>query len=57
MLAMLEDLRHEKKQAVKVAKELCYGDEVANKIKNAKTPYEIDRILHAARNAQNKHLL
>lgn len=44
-----EDFNREKERAAQAAKELCYGKEVIHKIKDAKTPYEIDRILHTAR--------
>ena len=41
-----EDYR---KQATIAAKELCYGNEVIEKIKAAKSDAEIERIMNAAR--------
>lgn len=38
-----------KKEALKAAKELCYGDEIKKKIKEAKTDEEIERIMASAR--------
>lgn len=37
--------------AIRIAKQLCYGENVINKIKLAKTESEITRILHDAREA------
>ena len=45
-----ENLNYEKDCAVKIAKELRYRNEIVDKIKNAKTSYEIGRILCNARN-------
>ena len=42
-------LEFEKYMAAKAAKELCYGKEVIDKIKNAKNEREIGRILATAR--------
>ena len=41
--------RSYKRYAVKVAKELGYGDEVIAKIRKAKDDYEIERALRTAR--------
>ena len=38
-----------KRSQIKIAKELCYGREVKEKLENAKTEYEIDRIMVSAR--------
>lgn len=38
-----------KKAQIKVAKQLVYPEEVIEKIRNAKTVYEIDRIMTQAR--------
>ena len=35
--------------AIRIAKQLCYGEETVNRIKHAKTESEITRILHTAR--------
>ena len=35
--------------AIRIAKQLCYSENVINKIKNATTENEITRILHTAR--------
>lgn len=43
-----------KRQAIKAAKNLLYGDKVIEKIKNAKTEGEIDRIMKAARHEHFK---
>lgn len=39
----------EKKDAIDIATELCYSEEVKRKIAQAKSVYEIDRILKPAR--------
>lgn len=39
----------EKEEAIDIATELCYSEEVKNKITNAKTVYEVTRILKQAR--------
>lgn len=39
----------EKKDAINIATELCYGEEVKRKISQAKPVYEIGRILKQAR--------
>ena len=38
-----------KYNAIRIAKQLCYSENVINKIKNATTESEITRILHTAR--------
>lgn len=38
--------------AIRIAKELCYGKEVIEKIKVAKSESEITRILRTAREAE-----
>ena len=38
-----------KYNAIRRAKQLCYSENVINKIKNATTESEITRILHTAR--------
>lgn len=38
-----------KYDAIRIAKELCYGADVILRIKSAKTENEITRILHDAR--------
>ena len=37
--------------AVRIAKQLCYGVDVLQKLENAKSESEITRILHTAREA------
>ena len=44
-----DDLRAYRRGALKAAKELCYGDEVIRRIKNAKSSDEISRIMKTAR--------
>jgi hypothetical protein len=39
----------EKKDAIDIATELCYGEEVKRRIAQAKSVYEISRILKQAR--------
>lgn len=41
-----------RKQAMIAAKELCYGNEVIEKIKAAKNDAEIERIMNMARHAK-----
>lgn len=43
-----------KRQAIKAAKDLLYGNKVIKKIKKAKTEGEIDRIMRAARHEHFK---
>lgn len=43
------ELRVEKKEAEKIAKELGYSEETIDKIKNANSSYDISRALMAAR--------
>ena len=38
--------------AIRIAKQLCYKDDVIMRIKNAKSETEITRILHSAREAE-----
>lgn len=38
-----------KYNAIRIAKQLCYSENVIEKIKNATTESEITRILHTAR--------
>lgn len=45
----VNDVRAYRRGALKAAKELCYGDEVIRRIKNAKTSDEISRIMRTAR--------
>lgn len=44
-----DSLKHKKKEAEKIARQLCYSKYVIEKIKNAKSETEINRILKAAR--------
>lgn len=45
----VESFKHYKKSAITAAKELCYKEEVINKLKAAKTETEITNILKGAR--------
>ena len=38
-----------KYNAIRIAKQLCYSENVINKIKNATTENEVTRILHTVR--------
>lgn len=49
-----ETLKTIKKKQIQVAKDLCYGDAVISKIKNAKSEMEIDRIMVDARRRDKK---
>lgn len=44
-----DELESERADAIKAAKELAYGNETVTKLKNAKTVYEMSRILATAR--------
>lgn len=44
-----DDLKTCKRDSIKAAKQLLYGQEVINKINKAKTTTEIYRIMHTAR--------
>ena len=50
-LVLAAEFREYKRKALKAARELCYGDEVIKRIKNAKTDVEISRIMTSARRA------
>lgn len=43
------DLNTYKHDTLRIARELCYGKEILTKISNAKSSYEIDRIMIEAR--------
>ena len=45
----LSNLREYRKQAIKAAHELCYGDEVKARIRDAKSQDEIASIMKTAR--------
>ena len=45
----MEKLEQYKKDSIKTAKQLFYPQAVIEKIKNAKTVYEVDRIMTQAR--------
>ena len=42
-------LEYEKKEALKIANQLYYDEKTKRKISNAKTTFEIDRVLKQAR--------
>jgi hypothetical protein len=44
------DFKQYKNNHIRIAKELCYGDEVIEQIKAASTTSQITRILNRARN-------
>jgi hypothetical protein len=41
-----------KRQAIRAAKELCYGKKVVDKLEKATSDNEITRIMYSARNAE-----
>lgn len=43
------DLNNYKHDAIKVARDLCYGTEILAKINDAKSSFEVDRIMTQAR--------
>ena len=47
-----DDEENYRKQAMIAAKDLCYGNEVIEKIKAAKNDAEIERIMNMARHAR-----
>ena len=47
-----DDEENYRKQAMIAAKDLCYGNEVIEKIKAAKNDAEIERIMNMARHKQ-----
>ena len=47
-----DSFRAYQREALKAACELCYSNEVIQRIKNAKTVGEISRIMRTARNAR-----
>ncbi len=51
---MDSDTKVFKKQAIKAAKNLCYGEEVINKLEAATTIAEMDRIMKTARKEKFK---
>jgi hypothetical protein len=42
-------IKLERREAMRIAKQLCYGSEVIDSLAKAKTDYEISHILHRAR--------
>lgn len=47
--AYTDDITTEKQQKIKIARELCYGKEVVDRLRQAKTSHELDRIMKSAR--------
>ena len=45
----MSDFSKEKEIAIEIAEDLCYPHKVIEKLKEAKDEYEIERILHDAR--------
>lgn len=45
-------LKTYKEQAIDIAKDLCYSQTVTDKIQEAKTVFEIDRIMRDARHGK-----
>lgn len=45
--------RELKKEYIKIAKDLCYGKAIINRIKNATSEHEVVRIMHDARLSTN----
>lgn len=45
----IAEFKRLKKMTIKAAKDLCYGQEVIDKLENAKTEGELYRIMRAAR--------
>lgn len=48
-----DDVRIYRREALKAAHDLCYGDEVKARIKNATSSAEIARIMRTARNGRD----
>lgn len=44
--------KQERREYIRIAKQLGYSEEVIAKLENAKTAYECDTIMHAARLAK-----
>lgn len=44
-----KDIKAQRKEGIKIATELFYGEDVIEKIKKAKTKFEIEKILTTAR--------
>ena len=44
-----DNVRAYRRGALKIARELCYSDDVLRRIRNAKTTEEISRIMRTAR--------
>lgn len=49
MADITHDFKHIKKQKIKIAKELCYANEVIERLKNCNDIYELERIMTYAR--------
>lgn len=48
-LSHTAELDKERKQVFRIAKQLCYSSDILEKIKNAKSVHELDRIMKDAR--------
>lgn len=48
-----DDVRVYRKAALKAARDLCYGEEVQRRLRNAETTAEISRIMKSARTGGN----
>lgn len=49
-----ETLKSIKKKHIQIAKELCYGDDIVERIEDAKSEAEIERIMIDARRKDKK---
>lgn len=47
-----QTVERERKEVLKIAKQLCYSDEIVEKLKKAKTVNELDRIMKDARGSK-----
>ena len=43
------DFKYEQERTIKAARELCYDKSVIERLENAKTEFELDRIMKTAR--------
>jgi len=47
--AYVSNVEYERTEKIKIARELCYGDEVINRLEKATTSGELNRIMKSAR--------
>ncbi len=53
----INDFEKEKKEAIKLARDFCYGNDVIAKIKTARNPIHLGNIMTDARRSKDEYQL